>query len=413
MSTVNKRRRTASNNGLCINDLPDLLLVHVASNLAKPSQALFAICLMRHSSDNNSTSNTKSKAIISAASPWRVLDFGDIGKSLAAKLLDDHMRALLRCIDAPNNLKILKLAGCVNITGSGLDVIRSAALEHVDLTLVGKYESPILDPKPQLSESDVIPILDGIMGRRCLKLLEIPKKFRQERTREMTHFLDRYGQYLSASGHSCSQCDMIVTTEAGGNWFDASNDNELGGNWFDWGLQNYTCFQCMNSTCRRDGCVNDDEFELLHCDGCERMHCRNCDTHHWCAKCEACYCGGCNKITVCEGGCSNPYTYCDSCMRMCIGCNKKRCFGCSFYCEREGCNKAVCAGCAKSKGEGGNCGACGSFCSTECQYLLCYKAGGSACSDCNCTQDLATAFRRKLHESQKEVEQLRQGMDNL
>jgi hypothetical protein len=28
-------------------------------------------------------------------------------------------------------------------------------------------------------------------------------------------------------------------------------------------------------------------------------------------------------------------------------------------------------------------------------------------------KDLATTFRRKLHESQKEVEQLCQGMDNL
>ena len=30
-------------------------------------------------------------------------------------------------------------------------------------------------------------------------------------------------------------------------------------------------------------------------------------------------------------------------------------------------------------------------------YLLCYKTGDSACSDC--TKDLATSFRRKLHGS--------------
>jgi len=120
MSEVNKRRRTTSIDSPCINDLPDILLAHVSIYLAKPSQALFAITLMlmhpsSASANNSSTpnANAKSNAIISATSSWRVLDFGDIEKSLAAMLTDHDVHAILSCIDAPNNVKRLKLAGCV------------------------------------------------------------------------------------------------------------------------------------------------------------------------------------------------------------------------------------------------------------------------------------------------------------
>ena len=77
--TVNKRRRTASNDYISINDIPDAFLSHVAIYLSKPQQALFAIALYTHhqtptDSNNSSTSseewlpNTKSNVIISATS---------------------------------------------------------------------------------------------------------------------------------------------------------------------------------------------------------------------------------------------------------------------------------------------------------------------------------------------------------
>jgi len=64
-----------------------------------------------------------SKAILSATTftindvqqQLQVLDFGDIEKSLAARLSDDHITTILNCINAQNNLKTLKLAGCINI----------------------------------------------------------------------------------------------------------------------------------------------------------------------------------------------------------------------------------------------------------------------------------------------------------
>ena len=105
-----------SANELRINDLPDGTLVHVATYLAKPSVALLAVALVAPSTstlwsdDFRSTQPTEwqptssaSNAIVMSASSnnnnngWTVLDFGDIEKSLAAKLTDDDINAVLQC----------------------------------------------------------------------------------------------------------------------------------------------------------------------------------------------------------------------------------------------------------------------------------------------------------------------------
>ena len=125
-----KRRKTdaAADNALHINDLPIGFLVDVASYLATPSRALFAVAMSMHhqllgiktilSIDHRHHHPTK--AIISSSlSNLDTLDFEDIEKSLAAKLNDEDINAILQCINA-KNLKRLKLAGCVNINGWGL-----------------------------------------------------------------------------------------------------------------------------------------------------------------------------------------------------------------------------------------------------------------------------------------------------
>lgn len=102
-------------------------------------------------------------------SRWESLDFGDIEKSLAAKLTDDIVHMVLNCIDAKTRLKTLKMAGCVNITGIGLEPLRgSAVLELLDLSLVGQSEKPLDVSDPMLSEEVVIPILDSVIcGSSC------------------------------------------------------------------------------------------------------------------------------------------------------------------------------------------------------------------------------------------------------
>ena len=420
---VNKRRRMNPNHCLSINDIPDVLM-HVAHYLSKPQQALFAIALYTHqtplSDSNSSTSseewipNTTSNAIISTTSreQWQELDFRDIEKSLASKLSDDHVRAILRCVDAPTNLKTLKLAGCVNITGSCLNVIRNASLENIDLSLVGMYESPIIDPEPHLSENIVIAILDSIMGRGSLKLLQLPWKFRHEPTTEMKQFLLRYEQYLAAFRYKCSKCDILCRETGFGRWLyirDGARDEGF------FSTQNYTCHQCLNYYCYGEDCVDENgNNQLKGCSRCDKDYCKNC-VSQW-KVCGGCgdFCNGCSKtakMKECDGeGCRRQF--CEKCCthaNTCSYCDGTRCTSCAFSytCSRSECAKIVCTGCVESMGEGGQCGACRKgFCSAECQYLECIIDWGNSCS--GCTKATASYFRNKCQEQKKEMEQLKE-----
>ena len=231
-----RRRRTADSAVLHITDLPDGLLVSIANYLAKPSTVLFAIAMTIDSEQQTETS----KAIISSTN-WKVLDFGDIEKCLAAKLLDEDIDNILRSIDAVNNLHILKLAGCVNITGSGLDKLRSSvAIEQIDLSLVGKHEVP-LGTESLLSEDLVIPILRdiiGSVGTSSLKQLEFPKMWRNTRTFQFGRFLERYNRYMSNKRICCSKCNLLWGGRGYVKWMNTQGDE-----WY--GTQNFTCSGCL------------------------------------------------------------------------------------------------------------------------------------------------------------------------
>jgi hypothetical protein len=75
------------------------------------------------------------------------LDFGQIEKSLAEKLTDDHIHSIFMSIDAVNTVKTLRLTNCTNITGVGLEPLRgSTIIEHIDLQIIENHRSPTLDP---------------------------------------------------------------------------------------------------------------------------------------------------------------------------------------------------------------------------------------------------------------------------
>lgn len=164
----NKRQRTGQEDALLLSDLPDGILAHAASFLATPSKALFGLSMTASSESwtNNNFSivreHQQSTAAILKSEEWDVLDFEDIEKSLAVKLTDDDISALLMFISAKQKLRKLKLSGCIHITGSCLEVLRgSSIIEYIDLSLVKEYESPKLDPEPMISEELVLPILDS------------------------------------------------------------------------------------------------------------------------------------------------------------------------------------------------------------------------------------------------------------
>jgi len=222
-----------------------------------------------------------------------VLHFGDIEKSLAAKLTDDHVRAILRCVDAPTKIKTLKLAGCVNITGSCLDIMRGTALENIDISIVGMHESPRINPEPQLSENIMIPILDSIIGRGSLKLLQLPSKFRHEPTTEMEQFLHRYEQYLAAFQFKCSKCDTVCRETGNCNLWMYLHDYLRGCDFF--GTQNYTCHQCLKYYCFGEECQDvNGNYQLKYCSRCDKDYCKNC-SWKYCRDSGEEFCYGCIK----------------------------------------------------------------------------------------------------------------------
>jgi len=118
-----------------------------------------------------------STAIISS-SDWGTLDFMDVEKSLAGRLSDYDMFAILQCINAQYDvIKKLKLTGCVNLTGQGLSPLRgSVVLEQIDFSLLKRYQKP--DPyfsKSKMNHSlskDAV-ILDSIVSTSGCSLKHI------------------------------------------------------------------------------------------------------------------------------------------------------------------------------------------------------------------------------------------------
>ena len=166
-------------------DLPIGTLAHVSSYLTLPSRALFAVAL-------NCRDVERCSAIV-GDHQGDVLDFGDIEKELAVKLIDEDVNGVLLSIDAVNNLKTLRLTNLLNISGIGLEPLRgSTIIEKIDLSLVGDHEIPKLYPEPPISCTDILPILDSIidMGEASsFKLLIFPKKWREERNNTESDFL--------------------------------------------------------------------------------------------------------------------------------------------------------------------------------------------------------------------------------
>jgi hypothetical protein len=350
----NKRRKTttstdiADTNSLHITDLPDGLLVGISSYLAKPSVALFAIAM---ATTNSQEQTQTTKAIISAIK-WNVLDFSVIEKSLASKLSDDHIDKILRSIDAVNNLHILKLAGCVNITGSGLDMLRSSiAIQQIDLSLVGKHEAPFIEPEPLLSESIVISILDDIISRgSILKQLEFPKKWRNIESTQFDQFLLRYNQYLIQQRYRCSKCDRVCVETGRNEWIGLRRD--------EWhGIQNYSCFACLNHFCYDENCVDENQDCYVQgCKKCEKVYCKLCISIKKCSDCRRYACTECKEMKACEGeDCEK--TFCEGCSTdyVCSFCGEMKCRSCDHlisYCSS--CNIVACAECPEQYGWGKN-----------------------------------------------------------
>jgi hypothetical protein len=163
-----------------IMDLPDLILANIVVYLSKPSVPLFAIAVTPQASDGSSDTSditwqptsTSNAIIVGAYGERHTLDFEEIEGSLASRVTDDHVRDILICIDAINNLKVLKLTDCINIQGHGLDILRgSLVLECIE------SHKPQLNndnlPQLRLSPNVIISLLESIVESPGNKLQHI------------------------------------------------------------------------------------------------------------------------------------------------------------------------------------------------------------------------------------------------
>lgn len=200
-----------------ITNLPEALLENVGSFLARPSRAMFAVAVTaRSSSWCNALENNEKDQLTPASSAileheqWDVLDFEDIERSLASRLSDEDLAAMLLCLGSGKKLTRLKLAGCIEISGRGMEPLRgSVTLEQIDLSMVGQHElAGTNTPTPKITEEAILSILTSIVEQpdSSLSQIRFPKKWCAywNRSAAMNQFLHRNS---SDYGEKC--CDKI------------------------------------------------------------------------------------------------------------------------------------------------------------------------------------------------------------
>jgi hypothetical protein len=300
-----KRRKKTHNAPLAagnIANLPSEPLIHVASYLAAPSRALFAVAVATSNPDAESSQDSISSAIVGYH--WDSLDFGQIEKELAAKLSDEDISGVLQCIGAVNKVTRLRLTNCVNITGVCLEPIRGSwVIKEIDLSLVGRHQSPLLDPKPPISTDIVLPILDDIIARgEQAILVQFPKAWRQQHSNYFYEFLERYNIMWRDHLMGRAICNVCCKFFYQVHWPVATSGAE-------YGILQFTCHGCLSNYC--PACV-EDELNLKFCNKCERYYCRECSEMDVCNRCCKCYCHDCTSFGGCCGDRCEDYYFCGS-----------------------------------------------------------------------------------------------------
>ncbi len=191
----NKRRKTTTSPRFPgITGVPNEALAAVAEYLAAPSRALFALAMtapppppsptQQGSSREWKRTTATSRAILGDRANWTTLDFSNVDdEGLAGRLSDDDVSGLLTCIDSFDQLRTLKLTGCVGITGRGLDPLRgSTSLVQIDLN----PERRRREGESSLPEGCVLPILESVIDApgNTLKHVQLPRKFRHGRSQD-------------------------------------------------------------------------------------------------------------------------------------------------------------------------------------------------------------------------------------
>lgn len=446
-STIKRRRvdapeidalpsAAADTSGLLL-DLPSETRAKIWEYLPKISVALFAAALTAPSSSwrelhwKGQPSDASKNVLASLSSvqpdanPWEIVDFSEVDTdpkkervrwrvtwdevelTLAERLNDGDIGALLVCIDAVNNVKRLKLTGCFGMAGLGLEPLSgSVVLEQIDLNPARQRKGSDKNVDTlvgSVSPSKVLPILSSIIeeeGNR-LKQVQIPDEWRKQmrtgnrerpwmpgrwsrdQRRMVDSFFEQYEELLDSRPFNCSRC--TETDDCPG-----TNDKMwiiIDGN-DRYGVQDFTCYSCLENRCHEYG--HDEDAESPHdnsCNECHRNYCQSCVPIMTCEICRDCFCEGCLCHIECED-CGGDFYYCRECRSktVCKKCdNEKRdnvCLQCSDIKACDWCReKSLCRICRSAcdfcEKEG-----CGN-CDTEVLHCCQFQCDKANCSECS------------------------------
>ena len=418
-SSTSKRRKISS---LGIFDLPDIAFVRISSFLCTPSRALLALSLTTDSKSWRKYKWSKKKVspmlawanvkryepsdqtkVIIASQKWESLDFGELNTegevwpTIGMRLNDNDISGILACINAKENLKTLKIKGCINIKGWGLQLLSgSVMVREIDLAQKIYSQDPGDFDSDQLSEDVVLPILDSIINTpgNSLALIQLPRRWRKAMSPELHSFLLDYDRLLESRQVRCSKCTVglwgdYVGRGEGNGWFNCYNDP-----YHEWeigdGMQNHTCIKCTNFFCYEcDNGVNG-KMMLRTCTECNEECCHDCVPMTECVRCSLDVCVRCSKKCP---NCETHLCSSDDCreyMRCCDTCHEERCQRCSTFlaCRGGGCDIVQCVTCCNQNQKKESvynvdaCDTCWTIFCDHCRYSKLREDWGNACSGC-------------------------------
>ena len=235
--------------------------------------------------------------------------------SLASRLTDEDLGAMLNCIYAKGQLKRLNLTYCFQLVGHGLEPLRgSTVLEKVDLGLVRHYEVPQAVDDARLSDEVVYEIFNDIVEGGSFERLQLPLAwswyyvYNRER---LSQFVDRHNLAFLVEDNLCAYFGFTEVSLI--EHLTSKKNTDL----ID------ECIGCFRTSEFR-GCTHCNEIACIHCDehvyacdDCAMVSCDSCrnddaqNTVHYC-NAEGHYCEP--KCGQCRyHGCCNGTIDCDHC----------------------------------------------------------------------------------------------------
>jgi hypothetical protein len=230
-------------------------------------------------------------------SQWEMVDFIDIPVSLASRLTDDDVAAILLCIDAKRKLKQLKLTHCTNVVGHGLEP-RQFECPYLHQTSGGRGDDFLFDDA-KLSEGPVCDIIDSILREEgdSFKRLQYPYKW-SDKSSEPDNLVPIYDKNVLRSERMMQlfvdeHC-AVVNKFACCLYFGFEDEKDFCGLIWDADLVD-ACIDCHTDT-------------YAVCSNCNDIVCFECCETEECDVCNINYCPRCAR----DNGFENVVSWCEA-----------------------------------------------------------------------------------------------------